>query len=215
MGDHDFLIKRYWKPLSVALVLVLVVLFTFGAAASSGKSQEPLAALAELESAADGEKAGEVSVPSGQGEGGKTAGTTSAIRSGKDIYPYTIVRSVRYGSTVVEVDMNLLLYSKGSFRSMDAYLGGQVYIRAGMANVYLEDSGMTAWSPGGFPSHELYYGVNGTLVAEVAADAPDSVADDLLEGGFSLEYTTVDGTAHYRNAFHFTGIVDLYDGWSR
>ena len=127
-----------------------------------------------------------------------------------DVYPYTFTRSVKYGGTSIEFNMNVELYSKGSFRQINSYEGGYVGIGTSVTNTRLEGSNHNAWSPNGFPTVELYYAFNGTVVAEVTSSTSASVSADLLGAGFSVG-STVGGTTYYRRSFNSNGIVKLYN----
>lgn len=128
----------------------------------------------------------------------------------KDVYPHTITRSVKYGGTTVEFSMNVELYSSGSFRQINSYQGGYVGIATSVTNTRLEGYNYNAWSPTGFPTVELYYAFNGTIVAEVTSSTSSSVTADLLGNGFSVG-ATVGGTTYYRRSFNSNGIVKLYN----
>ena len=96
------------------------------------------------------------------------------VRSG-DIYPYIFRRLVSYGKTTVTFSMNIELYSKDSFRSINSYQGGYVGITSGVTNAELEGSNYNVWSPKGFPTTELYYSFNGTILAKVTSSMDASV----------------------------------------
>ena len=127
-----------------------------------------------------------------------------------DVYPYTFTRSVKYGGTTIEFNMNVELYSKGLFRQINSYQGGYVGIATSITNTRLEGSNYNAWSPKGFPTGELYYAFNGTVVAEVTSSTSASVSADLLSAGFSVG-STVEGITYYRRSFNSNGIVKLYN----
>lgn len=111
--------------------------------------------------------------------------------------------------TTIEFNMNVELYSSGSFRQINSYQGGYVGIGTSITNTRLEGSNHNAWSPKGFPTVELYYAFNGTVVAEVTSSTSASVSADLLGAGFSVGST--DGlTTYYRRSFNSNGIVKLY-----
>ncbi len=125
-----------------------------------------------------------------------------------NVYPYVIVRSSSYGGTTVAYNMNVELYSNGSFRSINSYQGGYLGITTRVTDTSLEGSNCNAWSPTGFPTLELYYAYNGTLVAEVTVGMSSSVSADLLGAGFTAG-STIDGKTYYRRGFNSTGIVKL------
>lgn len=126
-----------------------------------------------------------------------------------NVYPYTFKRSVSYGETTVEFSMNVELYNQGSFREIHSYQGGYVGISSSMTNMSLEGVNHNAWSPNGFPTTELYYAFNGTLVAEVEVSEEASFSLELEGLGFSKS-KTVSGKTYYRKNFNSNGIVKLY-----
>lgn len=126
-----------------------------------------------------------------------------------DVYPYTFTRSVSYGATTVQFSMNVELYNRGSFRSINSYQGGYVGITSSVTHTYLEGSNHNAWSPSGFPTTELYYAFNGTIVAEVERSTSSEVKAELLGAGFSVNETVKD-TTYYRRSFDSNGIIELY-----
>lgn len=127
-----------------------------------------------------------------------------------DVYPYTLTRSVSYGDTTVEVNMNVEIYSKGSFRQINAYEGGYLGIGTSVTDSYLEGSNLNVWSPNGFPTTELYYAFNTTIVAVVDISDSGSIQASLAGSGFSVSHT-VGGKKYYRLSANSTGIVSLYN----
>lgn len=107
-----------------------------------------------------------------------------------DVHPYTFVRSVSYGQTTVDFHVNVELYSKGSFRSINSYQGSYLTIATSVTNTYLEGSNTNVWSPKGFPTTELYYAFNGTIIAEVKSGFNASISAKLLDAGFSVGANT-------------------------
>lgn len=128
----------------------------------------------------------------------------------QDVHPYVFTRSVSYGGTSVEFNMNVELYSKGSFRSINSYQGGYVGIGTSVTTTRLEGSNHNAWSPNDFPTVELYYAFNGTIVAEVYSSTSWRVKADLIAAGFSSG-GSLGQTTYYRRAFNSSGIVKLYN----
>lgn len=130
-----------------------------------------------------------------------------------NVYPYTFTRSVSYGSTTVQLSMNVEIYSKGSFRSINSYQGGYVGIATSITKTRLEGSHHDVWSPSGFPTAELYYAFNGTIVAEVkhsvSVEVKAELKDELIGAGFSISGTDEE-TIYFRRSFDSTGTVELY-----
>lgn len=128
----------------------------------------------------------------------------------QNIYPHVFTRSVQYGKTSVEFNMNVELYNRGSFRAINDYKGGYVGIGTSITNTRLEGSNHNAWSPNGFPTGELYYAFNGTIIAEITSSTSSSVKADLIGAGFSIGWSE-SGKTFYRRSFNSTGIVKLYN----
>lgn len=130
-----------------------------------------------------------------------------------NVYPYTFIRSVSYGATTVQLSINMEMYSKGSFRSINSYKGGYVGITSSVTKTRLEGSHHDVWSPSGFPTAELYYAFNGTIVAELehstSTEIKDEIKAELLGAGFSISGTDAE-TIYFRRAFDSTGTVELY-----
>ncbi|MDY5742207.1 MAG: hypothetical protein SPL15_04340 [Lachnospiraceae bacterium] len=63
--------------------------------------------------------------------------------------------------------------------------------------------------PNGFPTTELYYIFNGTIVAEVDVNANAGISAELLGAGFTAS-GTIGSTMYFRRPFNSTGVIQLY-----
>lgn len=216
--------KKYNKILSFVIILLMFISFVVPVhAQEQAKENKPLFVnFSEFQFVTDDYNPNEVHIEYedlGMNENayiidnnGKVLETMSVKKVGfrsNGAYPYTFTRSVKYGGTTVEFSMNVELYNNGSFRQINSYQGGYVGIATSVTNTKLEGSNHNAWSPTGFPTLELYYAFNGTIVAEVTSSTSTSVSAELLGSGFSVG-TTVGDTTYYRRNFNANGIVKLY-----
>lgn len=134
------------------------------------------------------------------------------IRSGersKYTSPHTFVRSVRCGDATVEFYITVDLYSQGSFRQINSYRHGQIFIKDGASNFRLENPSHSVWSPNGFPTVELHYVFSGTLCAEIDTTVDASVSANLEIIGFSVG-ESIGNKVYYRKNFNSSGIINIY-----
>lgn len=126
-----------------------------------------------------------------------------------NISPYTFKRSVSYGGTRVEFSMNVELYNQGSFREIHSYQDGFAEVFSDVKKMRLEGFNHNVWSPNGFPTTELYYAFNGTLLAELDKIENAWLEEQLQSAGFSKS-KMISGKVDYRKNFNSNGIVKLY-----
>lgn len=122
---------------------------------------------------------------------------------------FEIVKVVDSGNITIELSINTEMYNDGSFRSFNGYRDASIRISNSNVPVQLVGYNYNIWSPSGFPSTELYYAFNGTLLAEVPQSVSKIMKKGLLDAGFIELYTT-SNTTFYSKALNENGIVNLY-----
>lgn len=124
--------------------------------------------------------------------------------------PYVFKRSKAFGPTELTLSVHVELYSKGSFRSINAYKGSYLGVTSAISDTSIEGKRVDVWSPDGYPTAELHYAYSGTIVATVQTGSHAEAQFKLKDSGFSFG-GSMGTTTYYRRGFNNTGIIKLYD----
>ena len=131
-------------------------------------------------------------------------------RGASDTYPYIFTRTTSYGKTKVKLSVNVEMWSSGPYAQINSIQGQYLGIVSEVTNTEIEGSNVNVWSPGNkFPTVNLLYAYNGTLVAKVTSSTSSSIKAELEGAGFSVSQT-VGGTTYYRRSMDESGTISLY-----
>lgn len=119
--------------------------------------------------------------------------------------PMSFYRSHFIGKIELKMTIRMLVYTSGSFRQFDSYIGDNLCILNSITNLYIEqNSSAISSSTGKYPTTLIDYWAAGTIASSEAHSVSSSIGMELLSLGFTKSTTNF-----YRRWFELSGSISM------